>query len=52
MGGEGKIGPADELEAVRSLLRDAMRRQPADTRTVMRMAEGLSRMGGGAAAFA
>ena len=40
----GGGGLADELEAVRSLLRDAMRRQPGDKRAVMRMAEGLARM--------
>ncbi len=44
MVGEEKSGPADEYEAFRARLLTAMRRQPGDTRSLMRMYEGLSRM--------
>ena len=44
MGGGEKTGPRDELEALRADLLAKIRRQPADTRTLTRGAEALTRM--------
>jgi hypothetical protein len=44
MGGGGKSGPADEFEALRARLLTALRRNPGDTRALMRAAMVLSRM--------
>ena len=43
MGGE-ESGPADEYEALRARLLTALRRQPGDTRVVLRLAGELCRM--------
>ena len=47
MGGGEKRGPADEYEALRARLLTALRRQPGDTRALMRAASALSRMAAG-----
>jgi hypothetical protein len=42
---EEKLGGPDEHDALREYLVRAMRRQPGDTRALMRLAVSLSRMG-------
>jgi hypothetical protein len=44
LGGEEKSGPADEFEALRLEFLKGLRRQPGDTRALMRVATALSRM--------
>ena len=44
MGGEEKSGPEDEYEALRLEFLKGLRRQPGDTRALMRVATALSRM--------